>query len=115
MDFGAVLYHDETVVKYRRFQKNATAEGQNIFKIFLWRMEKLIADNGMKDIKKQQSEFKKMFYEKLSEENKKILDTFVSDKYHFLKALKKAFYPEKLRRKSLDDFLIRVLFIVGVL
>ncbi len=115
MDFGTVLYNDETVVKYRRFPKNATAEGQGIFKIFLWRIEKLITDNGMRDIKKQQIAYKKMFYHELSDENKKILDIFVSEKYNFFKALKKAFYPQKLRRKWIDDMMIRALFIVGVL
>lgn len=112
---GTVLYSDETVVKYRRFEKNATAEGQSILKIFLWRIEKLITDNGMKDIKMQQREYKKMFYDKLSKENQKTLDIFVQEKYFFFKALRKVFYPQKLRRKIIDDIMIRVLFIVGVL
>lgn len=112
---GKVFYSDETVVKYRRFQKNATAEGQNIFKIFLWRIEKLVTDNGMKDIRAQQLEYKKMFYNKLPEENKSILDIFVQEKYNFFKAIQKAFYPQKLRRKLIDDIMIRILFLLGVL
>lgn len=112
---GSVLYSDETVVKYRRFEKNATAEGQSILKIFLWRIEKLITDNGMKDIKMQQREYKKMFYDKLSKENQKLLDIFVQEKYNFIKALRKAFYPQKLRRKLIDDMMIRILFLFGVL
>lgn len=112
---GNVVYTDETVVKYRRFQKNATAEGQNILKIFLWRIEKLITDNGMKDIRAQQLEYKQMFYNKLSAENQKALDVFVGEKYHFLKALRKVFYPQKLRRKWIDDIMVRILFLVGVL
>lgn len=112
---GEVLYSDETVVKYRRFQKNATAEGQNVFKIFLWRIEKLITDNGMKDIKAQQMEYKKMFYHKLPDENKKLLDIFVQEKYNFFKAIRKIGYPQKLRRKLIDDIMIRILFLLGVL
>ena len=112
---GNVLYNDTTVVKYRRFAKNATAEGQNILKVFLWRIEKLFADNGMKDIRTQQQEFKRLFYKKLSNENKEIMDVFVQDKYNFFKALKKAFYPNSIRRKKSDDIIVRLLFIVGVL
>lgn len=112
---GNVMYNDSTVVKYRRFEKNATAEGQNILKVFLWRIEKLFADNGMKDIKTQQLEYKRLFYNKLSNENKEILDLFVQEKYNFFKAIKKAFYPKQIRRKIVDDIMIRVLFIVGVL
>lgn len=110
-----MLYNDETVVKYRRFQKNATAEGQNILKIFLWRIEKLFTDNGIKDIRKQQIEYKKMFYDRLSYENQKILDIFVQEKYNFFKAIRKTFYPQKLRRKLVDDFMIRILFLFGIL
>lgn len=112
---GEVFYNDETTVKYRRFEKNATAEGQNIIKIFLWRIEKLLSDNGLKDIKMQQLEYKKMFYDTLSSGNKEILDIFVHENYNFFKALKKAFYPHKLRRKLTDDIMVRVLFVLGVL
>ena len=88
---------------------------ENIFKIFLWRIEKLITDNGMKDIKAQQIEYKKMFYNKLPDENKKLLDIFVQEKYNFFKAIRKVFYPQKLRRKLIDDIMIRILFLLGVL
>ena len=112
---GQVLYNDETVVKYRRFQKNATAEGQSALKVFLWRIEKLFTDKGMQDIKTQQLEYKKMFYNKLPDENKKILDIFVQEKYNFFKAIRKAFYPQKLRRKLVDDIMVRILFLFGIL
>lgn len=112
---GEVLYSDETVVKYRRFAKNATAEGQNILKVFLWRIEKLISDNGMKDIRIQQLEYKNMFYNKLDDKNKKIIDIFVQEKFNFLKALQKTFYPQKLRRKISDDIMVRILFLFGIL
>ena len=112
---GNVMYNDSTVVKYRRFEKNATAEGQNILKVFLWRIKKLFANNGMKDIKTQQLEYKRLFYNNLSNENKEILDLFVQEKYNFFKAIKKAFYPKKIRRKIIDDLMVRILFILGVL
>lgn len=112
---GNVLYSDKTVVKYRRFETNATAEGQSAFKILIWRISNLISDNGFKDIRTQQLQYKKLFYDKLSDDNKKILDVFVQEKYNFFKAIKKAFYPHKLRRKLVDDVMVRVLFILGVL
>ena len=112
---GNVLYNDETVVKYRRFQKNATAEGQNALKILLWRIKHLITDSGMKDIKIQQQEYKKMFYDRLSAENQKLLDIFVQEKYNLFKAIRKSFYPHRIRRKLIDDLMVRVLFIIGVL
>lgn len=112
---GNVLYNDETVVKYRRFQKNATAEGQNPLKVLIWRMEKLFAENGMKDIRTQQMDYKKKFYGKVSTEYREILDIFVQEKYNFFKAIRKAVYPHRLRRKLIDDLMIRALFIFGIL
>lgn len=112
---GTVLYNDETIVKYRRLPKNATAEGQGIFKIFVWRIKNLLTGDGMKNIRAQQLEYKSRFYDKMSNENKEILDIFVQEKYNFLKAMRKAFYPHKLRRKLTDDFMIRILFLFGIL
>ena len=112
---GNVFYNDETVVKYRRFAKNATAEGQNIFKLFLWRIKNLFSNDGMKDIRVQQIEYKKLFYDKVSSDNQKLLDIFVQEKYSFFKALRKAFYPHKIRRKTVDDLMVRILFIFGIL
>lgn len=112
---GNVLYSDETIVKYRRLPKNATAEGQSIFKIFAWRIKNLLTGDGMKNIRAQQLEYKHRFYDKISNENQKILDIFVQEKYNFLKAIQKAFYPHKLRRKLMDDIMVRILFMLGIL
>lgn len=112
---GNVLYNDETIVKYRRLPKNATAEGQSIFKIFAWRIKNLLTGDGMKNIRAQQLEYKHRFYDKISNENQKILDIFVQEKYNFLKAIQKAFYPHKLRRKLMDDIMVRILFMLGIL
>ena len=59
--------------------------------------------------------FKNIFYNSLSKENKKIIDTFEGEKYNFIKALKKTFYPKKIRRKLVDDLSVRILFLFGIL
>ena len=69
----------------------------------------------MKDIKQQMLNFKEIYYNELSEENKKILDLFSNEKYSFIIALKKAFYPKKIRNSLIDDFMLRIIFILGVL
>jgi len=69
----------------------------------------------MKDKKAQKIEYKKVYYNEMSEENKKLLDIFVQEKYNFFKAIKKAFYPQRLRRKLVDDLMIRGLFLLGIL
>lgn len=112
---GNIAYDDVVTVKYRRDKKNATVEGQGFFAILMWRIKNLFGKNGFIKIRIQQLEFKKNFYNKISDENKKVLDIFVQEKYNFFKALRKAFYPKKIRRKVTADIAVRILFILGVL
>ena len=112
---GEIAYDNTVTVKYRRDKKNQTVEGQGFIAILKWRIKNLFIKNGFLDIRMQQIEFKNNFYNKLTEENKKIVDVFVQEKYNFIKAIKKAFYPKKIRRSMTADIAIRILFILGVL
>ena len=112
---GNVAYDNVTTVKYRRRKENATSEGQGYFRLIVWRVKNLLIKNGMKDIKRQMINFKDFYYEDLSDENKRILDLFSNEKYNFFKALKKAFYMKRIRSKLLDDLMLRIIFLLGVL
>ena len=59
--------------------------------------------------------FKDYYYYQLSDENKEILKLFSNEDYNFLIALKKVFYPKKIRNNLIDDFMIRIIFLIGVL
>ena len=115
VSMGNVAYDNVTTVKYRRRKQNATSEGQGYIRLLVWRIKNLLFKNGMKDIKQQMLNFKEIYYNELSEENKKILDLFSNEKYSFIIALKKAFYPKKIRNSLIDDFMLRIIFILGVL
>ncbi len=115
MGLGNVAYNNVTTVKYRRRKENATSEGQGYFRLLIWRFKNLLFGNGMKDIKQQMLNFKKIFYNDLSEENQKILDLFGNEKYSFIKAIKKTFYPKRIRSKLSDEIMLRVLFLFGSL
>lgn len=112
---GNVVYSDVTTVKYRRMKTNATSEGQGYIKLLIWRIKNLLINDGIKDVKRQMINFKEIYYKELNEENKKVLDLFSNEKYNFFVAIKKAFYSKKLRRRMIDDFMLRVIFILGVL
>lgn len=112
---GNVAYNNVTTVKYRRRKQNATSEGQGYFHLLIWRIKNLLFKNGMKDIKQQMLNFKAIYYDKLSDENKQIIDLFSNEKYSFRVALKKAFYPRRIRRSLVDDLMLRVIFLIGVL
>ncbi len=112
---GNVAYTNETVVKYRRRKENATSEGQGYLRLLIWRIKNLLFKDGMRDIKQQMINFKDYYYYQLSDENKKILDLFSEEDYTFSNALKKAFYRAKIRTNIIDDLMIRIIFLIGVL
>ena len=112
---GNVAYDNETVVKYRRRKQNATSEGQGYIRLLIWRVKNLLFKDGMKDIKQQMINFKDYYYYQLSEENKKILDLFSKEKYSISNAIKKVFYPKRIRNNLIDDLMLRIIFLIGVL
>lgn len=114
MGLGNVAYNNVTTVKYRRRKENATSEGQGYIRLLIWRIKNLLLKDGMQDIKQQMINFKEYYYYQLSKENKEILDLF-SQEYSFANALKKAFYPKRIRNRLIDDFMIRLVFLTGVL
>ncbi len=112
---GNVAYDNVTTVKYRRRKENATSEGQGYFRLIMWRIKNLLFSNGMKDIKQQMINFKDYYYYELSEDKKEILDLFANKEYNFFNSIKKAFYPKRIRRSIIDDFMLRIIFLIGVL
>ncbi len=112
---GNVAYSNETVVKYRRRKENATSEGQGYIRLLIWRIKNLLFKDGMRDIKQQMINFKDYYYYQLSDENKKILDLFSEEDYSFSNACKKAFYRGRIRTNIIDDLMIRIIFLMGVL
>ena len=58
---------------------------------------------------------KDYYYYQLSDENKKIIKLFSNEEYSFDIALKKAFYPKRIRNNIIDDLMIRIIFLIGVL
>ena len=112
---GEVAYNNVTTVKYRRRKENATSEGQGYFRLVMWRFKHLLFENGMKDIKQQMINFKNFFYDELSEENQKVIDLFSNEKYNFIIALKKCFFPKRIRMKISDEIALRMFFLIGIL
>lgn len=111
---GNVAYNNVTTVKYRRRKENATSEGQGYIRLLMWRIKNLLLNDGMQDIKQQMLNFKDYYYYQLSKENRQIIDLFSSD-YSLENSFKKAFYPKRIRNRLIDDIMIRIIFLMGVL
>ena len=112
--FGEIVYDDKPLVKYRRHNKSVTVEGKSPIELLIFRIKKFIAGDSLKQIKKQWKEYEKFYYDKLNEENKKLLKLF-THKYNPVIAIRKTFYPKRFRRKMLDEISVRILFLIGKL
>ena len=113
--FGEIVYDDKSLVRYRRHNKSVTVEGKSKIQLFVWRVKEFLIGNSLKQIKKEIQEYEKFYSDNLTEENKKLLKLFTNEKYNFLTALKKTFYPKRFRRKMIEEISVRILFILGKL
>lgn len=81
----------------------------------MWRIKEFLIGDSLKQIKKQHQEYERYFSKYLNNEDKKLLNLFTKDKYNFVVALRKTFYPKRFRRKLIDEISVRILFILGKL
>lgn len=112
---GNMVYDKESLVKYRRHTTSVTAEGKNFIQLQVWRIKKFIFNDSLKLIRKQLIEFGEIYSDKLNEEDKKLIKLFMNEKYSFMNSIKKAFYPKKFRKKTVDEILLRILFLIGLM
>lgn len=64
-------------------------------------------------IHEQIKEYSELYNRKLTPENQKALALFTRDGFHPLIALRKVFYPKKLRQKVVDEIFVRLVFLIG--
>ena len=113
--FGEIIYDDKSLVKYRRHNKSVTVEGRSKKELFIWRVKKFLVGDSLKQIKKQLQEYEGLYADRLNMEDKQLLKMFTKEKYNFIIALKKTFYPKRFRRKISDEIAVRILFLFGKL
>lgn len=113
--FGQIIYDERPSLLYRRTGNNVTPGGGGFLKLQIFRIKKFLFGDYFKNIKKQIQKFDKLFHEQLSNEDKKLISLFTKEKYSFLNALKKIFYPKRFRQNFLDEIFLRFIFLIGKL
>ena len=112
---GEVIYDKKITVKYRRHDKSISPGGLGFFKLQIYRFKKILLNKYYKNIREQLKEFESIFGNDLSLQDRKTLELFTEDKYHLSTALKKVFYPKFFRQGLMDEFMIRMMFLIGKL
>ena len=110
---GKVIYDERATVKYRRTGSNVSNSGDSFWKAQVWRFKKFFLNHYFKYIRRQIREYAELYKDKLSEEDRKTLYLFTQEGFHPIVALKKGFYPHKLRQGMIDEIFVRVLFLIG--
>ncbi len=110
---GKVIYDRHATVKYRRHENNVSDGGANFLKLQIWRFKRFFLNNYFAKIHEQIKDYKRIYYSRLSTQDKKYIDMFCMDGFHPLNQLKKTFYPKKLRQRAIDEFFIRIIFLIG--
>lgn len=111
---GKFLYSDNSTVKYRRQENAVTYSNHSKFSLFAWRLKRFFGKNdNLINLKKILKEYKILFDEFLTNEDKKTLEIFTNDTIS--NYFKRIFYPHRLRLKLIDEIGLRILFVIGKL
>lgn len=112
---GKVLFDERVTVKYRRHGTNVSAGGMSFLKFQIWRFRKFFVNDYFANIRKQMREFYGLYAGELKEEDRRFLELFCGERYRFGCALRKVFYPRRLRSGILDELFVRFIFLIGKL
>lgn len=110
---GKVIYDERPTVKYRRHNNNVSDGGASFWKFQVWRFKRFFLNHYFHHIHEQIKEFGSIYRDRLSAEDQKVLALFTQDGFHPITALRKVFYPARLRQKPLDEIFVRLIFLIG--
>lgn len=113
--FGTAYYDSASTALHRRNDGAFSPQDRTFFQTQKDRFKKYFKTDGFKYIKDVMDEFYEMFYDALSEKDKKIMSRFVNRKKDPVTVFKKVFYPHRLRYDIKDEIMLRAIFLLGKL
>lgn len=111
---GTIVCDENAYALYRRHETAVTAKHTDFMGIWRWRIHKFLRGDGLFSYKEVICDIKRVYYKKLNQKDKKLVDLFAADS-SFRCNLKKAFYPHRLRSRTIDELGLRFLFLTGKL
>ena len=112
---GKFIYSSKVSVLYRRQENAVTYSNHSKLTLLIWRFKRFFGDNrnNLTQLKEILKEYKSLYNDKLSEEDKKMLNIFTEDT--FVNYFKRIFYPHRLRLKLSEELALRILFLFKML
>lgn len=111
--YGKVIYDNRPCALYRRHTASVTSSNMGFFGLWIWRIRKFFG-GGFDGYRILLEDFYETAGEGLDENNKKALELFTRKEY-LPNVFFKIFYPHRLRRKVIDEIMLRFVFLIGKL
>lgn len=108
LGLGEVIIDDHISATYRRLESSVTRIS------FSKRIEwffKTFRDGG--EVKNRNKEFSKIFYNRLSEKDRRYISLFDEEKYSLKSSVIKCFYPKRWRPSMSSEVIMRILMFLG--
>ncbi len=110
--FGTVVSDPRCTARHIRHASAVTAEDSSNANLFRSFIQNEIGGTAMTDSKECLRHFQETFQGRLSKEQQKTLSLFTAPN-SFLRQIKKACYPKRLRARLAGELAIRILFLLG--
>lgn len=106
--FGEFHYDERIGAMHRRHGNNHSQDTTSFIRFQIWRFKYFFRQNQFGEYHAMLKEFYKYYSAELPEKERKILELFQSEGHVF----RKLFYPHRLRKKMLDEILLRMVFLL---
>lgn len=111
--FGKIIYDNRPCALYRRHSASVTSSDMGFIGLWSWRIKKFFG-GGFEGYRVLLEDFYETAGGELEEKNKKALELFARKEY-LPNVFLKIFYPHRLRRKLIDEVMLRFVFLIGKL
>ena len=113
--FGEAFFDPKPCALHRRNPGAFSSQDKNFFQIQKDRIRKFVKNDGLKNIYDVMKEFYEIFGPELPEARRKELELFLYRGWNPVRRLKKVFFGKRLRYDRKDEFMLRMIFLIGKL
>jgi len=107
---GKLLYSEEPLVFYRRYDGVTSSTEQPVLRKLIWRIKNVIKGSYLQDIRDSLTRFYAVHKHELTDEqSSRFFEIFTGTNFGCY--LRRIFFPHQLRRTVVDEILLRVLFV----
>lgn len=106
---GVLYFDNNAYIDYRRTGGNVSAAGRTGLSLFAFRIKTFLLNGQMKSVEIQLRRFAELYGNDLDSEKKTLLSRFCNGG-----RFAKAFFPKRLRQKTRDDIMLRIMFLLGL-